>query len=60
MRQHAKKQNVKDVASAKLHSKKNLSHVISNNVGNLTCVDSDEPVQPPFKLRNSKWCSGSH
>ena len=25
--------------------------------GILTCVDSDEPVQPPFKLRNSKWCS---
>ena len=23
----------------------------------LTCVDLDEPVQPPFKLRNSKWCS---
>ena len=20
-------------------------------------VDSDEPSQPPFKLRNSKWCS---
>ena len=25
--------------------------------GILTSVDSDEPVQPPFKLRNSKWCS---
>ena len=23
----------------------------------MTSVDSDEPVQPPFKLRNSKWCS---
>ena len=22
-------------------------------------ADSDEPVQPPFKLRNSKWCSVS-
>ena len=22
--------------------------------GILTCVDSDEPVKPPFKLRNSK------
>ena len=22
-------------------------------------VDSDEPLQPPFKLRNSKWCSVS-
>ena len=27
--------------------------------GILTCVDSDEPVQPPFKLRNSKFCSVS-
>ena len=25
----------------------------------LTSVDSDEPVQPAFKLRNSKWCSVS-
>ena len=30
-------------------------HVISNNVCNmLTSVDSDKPVQPPFKLRNPK------
>ena len=29
-------------------------HEIANN---LTSVDSDEPLQPPFKLRNSKWCS---
>ena len=31
-------------------------HEISNNVafGILTCVDSDEPLQPPFNLRNSK------
>ena len=27
-------------------------HVISNCI--LTCVDSDEPVQPPVKLRVSK------
>ena len=27
--------------------------------GILTCADSDEPVQPPFKLRSSKWCSVS-
>ena len=27
--------------------------------GILTCVDSDEPVQPPLKLRNSKLCSVS-
>ena len=25
--------------------------------GILTCVDSDQPLQPHFKLRNSKWCS---
>ena len=25
----------------------------------LTSVDSDEPVQPNFKLRNSKWFSVS-
>ena len=25
----------------------------------LTCVDSDEPLQPHFKLRNSKWSSVS-
>ena len=25
----------------------------------LTNVDSDESLQPPFKLRNSKWCSVS-
>ena len=29
-------------------------HEISNNVAFLTRVDSDEPLQPPFKLRNSK------
>ena len=27
--------------------------------GILTSVDSDVPVYPPFKLRNSKWCSVS-
>ena len=27
--------------------------------GILTSVDSDEHVQPTFKLRNSKWCSVS-
>ena len=34
-------------------------HVISNNqqCGILTSVDSDEPVQPPLRLWNSKWCS---
>ena len=28
-------------------------------MGILTSVDSDEPVQPPFKLRNLKWGSVS-
>ena len=27
--------------------------------GILTRIDSDKPVQPPFKLRSSKWCSVS-
>ena len=27
--------------------------------GILISVDSDEPVQPPFKLRISKWCAFS-
>ena len=27
--------------------------------GILTCVDSDEPVQPPFLLRKSKCCSAN-
>ena len=27
--------------------------------GILTCVDSDEPVKPPLRLRNSKCCSVS-
>ena len=26
----------------------------------LISVESDEPLQPPFKLRNSKWCSVSN
>ena len=25
----------------------------------LTWIDSDEPLQPPLKLRNSKWCLAS-
>ena len=24
--------------------------------GTLASEDSDEPVMPPFRLRNSKWC----
>ena len=27
--------------------------------GILIYVDSNEPLQPPFKLRNTKWCSVS-
>ena len=37
-------------------------HLSRNNFkqcGILTSVDSDEPVQPPLKLRNSKWFSDS-
>ena len=30
-----------------------------HNVAFLTSVDSDEPVQPPFKLINSRRCSVS-
>ena len=33
-------------------------HVVSNNVV-FDMRDSDKPRQPPFKLRNSKWCSVS-
>ena len=33
-------------------------HEISN-FDILISVDLDEPQQPPFKLRNSKWCSVS-
>ena len=29
-------------------------YVISNNLGILTSVDSEEPVHPPFKLRHFK------
>ena len=34
-------------------------HEISNNLTFLTNLDSDEPVQPPFKLRASKIFSVS-
>ena len=34
-------------------------HEISNNVAFFTYVDSDEPLQPLFKLRNSIKCSVS-
>ena len=34
-------------------------HVISNNVAFWRCVGSGEPVQPCFKLINSKWFSVS-
>ena len=29
-------------------------HESSNNVAFWACIDSDEPVQPPFKVKNSK------
>ena len=39
---------------------KTMSHGMRfSTMWHLTCVDSDEPLQPPFKLRNSKWCSVS-
>ena len=34
-------------------------HEISNNLSFLTILDSDKPMQPPVKLRNSKWWSVS-
>ena len=34
-------------------------HGISNKNGILTSVDLDEPVQPPFKLKNYKLCTVS-
>ena len=34
-------------------------HEISKKSGILTCEDSDEHLQPPIKLRQSKWCSVS-
>ena len=36
-----------------------LWHCDFQQCGILTSVDSEEPVQPPFKLRNAKWCSVS-
>ena len=33
-------------------------HEISNNF-HFECVDSDESLQPPLKLRHSKWYSVS-
>ena len=36
-----------------------LTYNVSQQCGIWTCVDSDKPLQPPFKLRNSKWCSVS-
>ena len=40
----------------------NITGLINNNMGRDTCIPltsvySDEPVQPLFKLRNSKLCS---
>ena len=34
-------------------------HEVFNKFDILTSVDSDEPLQPPFNLRNAKWCSVS-
>ena len=40
--------------SAEVCKRSEPVHEISINVSILTCVDSDEPLQPLFKLRNSK------
>ena len=49
---------VVDVFLLKYVSIGNYENEISN-MCILTSVDSDEPVQPPFKLRSSKCCSAS-
>ena len=36
------------------HSRYNIKSCDFQQCGILTSVDSDKPVQPPFKLRNSK------
>ena len=41
----------------RLSSFENAKHHWAIAYAILICVDSDEPLQPPFKLRNSKWCS---
>ena len=38
---------------------KSAATCVFQQCGILTSVDSDEPVQPPVKLRNPKWCSVS-
>ena len=37
----------------------NIYYIELRQCGILTNVDPDEPVQPPFKLTNSKRCSVS-
>ena len=48
---------------SKLISEAIMSHdmyILSLDMcGILTSVDTDEPLQPPFKLRISNWCSVS-
>ena len=45
----------------KVDDPEHMSHVPCDfqQCGILTSVDSDDPVQPLFKLRTSKWCSVS-
>ena len=33
--------------------------LLTEQCGILACVDSDESLQHPFKLRHSEWCSVS-
>ena len=41
------------------HAHKRTATCDFKQCGILTSVVSDEPGQPPFKLRNSKLCSGN-
>ena len=54
---------VDDKIHKKLHSIQRVNEMSRDmwfpTIGILTSVDSDEPVKPPFKLRNSKLCSVS-
>ena len=49
--------NYFEIASISLINE--LRHKISKQCDILTSVNSDEPMQPPFMRRNSKWRSVS-
>ena len=50
------KENIKPASTQNFEQQSLISHLLW---GTLTRVDSNGPVQPLFKLRNSKWCSVS-